>query len=99
MRGRGRPIATVLTDALAGRRGARLAAIASSFAEACGWPLAREVSVRAITRERRLVVVASSRGWADQVEALAPRIVARMNARLGREAAVGIDVRVGPLER
>jgi Dna[CI] antecedent, DciA len=99
MRGRGRPISTVLTDALAGRPSARLAAIAAAFAEACGWPLAREASVRAVTRERCLVIVASTRGWADQVEALGPRICARVNARLGREVASALDVRVGPLGR
>ncbi len=99
MRGRGRPIASVLTDALASRPDARLAALTAAFAEACGWPLAREVALRAITREGRLVAVASSRGWADQVTALGPRIRARMNARLGREVATGFDVRVGPLDR
>ena len=99
MRGRGRPIATVLTDALAGRREARLTAVAAAFAEACGWPLAREVSVRAVARDGRLLAVASSRGWADQIERLAPAICARVNARLGRSVASGIDVRVGPVER
>lgn len=99
MRGRGRPIATVLTDALAGRREARLTAVATAFAEACGWPLAREVSVRAVARDGRLLAVASSRGWADEVERLAPALCARVNARLGRPVASGLDVRVGPVER
>jgi len=99
MRGRGRPIATVLTDALAGRRDARLAALATAFSEACGWPLAREVSLRAVTRDRRLVVVASTQGWADQIEAVGPKVCARMNARLGRDVASALEVRVGPLGR
>lgn len=99
MRGRGRPIATVLIDALAGRADARLAATAAAFAEACGWPLAREVSLRAITRDGRLVAVASTRAWADQVAALEATIRARMNARLGGAVATGLDIRVGPLTR
>jgi hypothetical protein len=99
MRGRGRAIATVLADALAERPAARLPALAAAFAETCGWPLAREVALRAITREGCLVVVASSRAWADQVHALGPRIRARLNARLGRPIATGLDVRVGPLGR
>lgn len=99
MRGRARPIATVLTDALAARREARLAAVAAAFNEACGWPLAREVSLRAVARDGRLVAVASSRGWADEVERLAPALCARVNARLGRTVASGLDVRVGPVGR
>ena len=99
MRGRGRPIATVLADALRGRSEARPAAIAAAFVEACGWPLAREVALRATARDGRLVVVARTRVWADQLEALAPTIVARVNARLGRQVASGLDVRVGPLEK
>ena len=99
MRGRGRPIATVLTDALAARRDARLAAAAAAFAEACGWPLAREVSLRALTRDGRLMVVASTSGWAEQVERLAPQLCQRINARLARTVAVGLEVRVGPLDR
>ncbi len=99
MRGRGRPIATVLADALAGRPCARRARVAAAFAEACGWPLAREVALRAITREGCLIAVASSAGWADQVGALGQEIRARVNARLGQEIATALEVRVGPLER
>ncbi len=99
MRGRGRPIATVLTDALARRPDGRPAALAAAFAEACGWPLSREAALRAVTREGCLVIVARSRGWADQVEALDTRIRAKMNARFGREVATALDVRVGPLDR
>jgi hypothetical protein len=99
VRGRGRSIATVLTDALARRSDARLAAVAAAFSEACGWPLAREVSLRAISADGCLIAVASTRGWADQVEALGNAIRAKVNARLGREVATRIDVRVGPLDR
>jgi Dna[CI] antecedent, DciA len=99
MRGRGRPIATVLADALRGRSEARPAAIAAAFSEACGWPLAREVALRARTRDGRLVVVARTRVWADQLEALAPIIVGRVNARLGPGIASALEVRVGPLEK
>jgi hypothetical protein len=99
MRGRGRPIATVLADALAGRPDALRAQVAAAFAEACGWPLSREVTLRALTRDGCLIAVARSRGWADQVVAFGPRIRARVNARLGREIATSLDVRVGPLDR
>ncbi len=99
MRGRGRPIATVLADALTGRAEARLPAVAAAFAEACGWPLSREVAVRALTRDGRLIAVASTRGWADQVEALGPTLRDRVNRRLGHTVATAIEVRVGPLDR
>ena len=99
MRGRGKPIASVLTDALLARADAHLAALAAAFSEACGWPLAREVAVRALTREGRLVAVASSSAWAEQVGRLAPALVAKVNARMGRTLVAGIDVRVGPLDR
>jgi hypothetical protein len=99
MRGRGRPISTVLADALSGRADARLAAAAAAFAEACGWPLAREVALRALTRDGCLIAVASTQAWADQVMALGPRIRARMNARLRQEVALRLEVRVGPLDR
>jgi len=99
MRGRGRPIATVLTDVLAPRADARAVALAAAFAEACGWPLSREVTLRAVNREGRLIAVASTRGWADQIASLGPTIRARMNARLGREVATALDVRVGPPDR
>jgi Dna[CI] antecedent, DciA len=99
MRGRGRSIAAVLGDALAGRPDASRARVAAAFAEACGWPLAREVALRAITREGCLIAVASSRGWADQITAFGPKIRAKVNARLGQEIATALDVRVGPLDR
>ncbi len=99
MRGRGRPIASVLADALASRKDARLAAVAAAFSEACGWPLAREVALKAVTRDGCLLAVASTRGWADLVEALSSVLQARVNARMGRPIANRLEVRVGPLDR
>jgi hypothetical protein len=99
MRGQGRQISTVLTDALIEQRGARAAALAAAFSEACGWPLSREASLRGLTQDGRLIIVASSQAWADQVNALGPRIRARVNARLGRPIATGMEIRVGPLAR
>ncbi len=89
----------MLADALSPRGEALRPAAAAAFAEALGWPLAREVQLRALTRDGRLLAVARSEQWADQVRALAPRIVERMNARLGPGTAVDVDVRLGPLER
>jgi hypothetical protein len=86
----------VLADALADRRDARLAAAAAAFAEACGQPLARECAARGLTRDGRLLVVASSAAWAAQVEVHAAALCARVNARLGALAVRGIDVRLGP---
>jgi hypothetical protein len=87
----------VLGDALAGRTEARLAAAAAAFAEACGFPLARETAARGLTIDGRLIVVARTAGWAAQVEANAPALCARVNARLGALAVRSLDVRVGPL--
>lgn len=99
MRGRQRAISTVLADALAGRRDAEPAALAAAFAEVCGWPLVREVSLRGLTHDGCLLTVASSQAWANQVLALGPRIRERLNARLGRRVATGLEVRVGPVQR
>jgi hypothetical protein len=99
MRGNRRHVSTVLVDALERRPEARLTAAAAAFAEALGRPLAREVQLRALTRDGRLLAVAASERWADQVRALATAIVDRMNARLGAGTATGLDVRVGPMER
>ena len=97
MRGRGRRISTVLADALHVRAGARPAALAAAFAEACGHPLCRESSLRGITREGVLIVVARTQEWASQLEALGPILCSRVNARLGQPVASAIQVRVGPL--
>lgn len=99
MRGKRRRIAAVLADALAPRREALRPATAAAFAEAVGWPLSREVQLRGLTRDGRLLAVARSEHWAVQIRALAPRIVERINERLGPGTAVDVDVRLGPLER
>lgn len=99
MRGKRRKIATVLADALSPRGEALRPAAAAAFAEAVGWPLSREVQLRALTRDGRLMAVARTEQWAEQVRALAPRIVERVNARLGSGTASNLDVRQGPLER
>ena len=99
MRGRGRPISTVLADALNEDRRALPALLAAVFAEACGWPLSREVALRGVTRDGRLIAVASAHSWAEQVERLAPILRSRINARVGREVVSALEVRVGPLGR
>jgi hypothetical protein len=97
MRGRGRRISTVLADALERRPGARPAVLAAAFAEACGHPLCREVSLRAVTREGLLIAVARTPEWASQLEALSGILCDRVNARVGQVVATGLEVRVGPL--
>lgn len=96
MRGRGRRISTVLADALELRPGARPAVLAAAFAEACGHPLCREASLKAITREGVLIAVARTPEWAAQLEALAPILCERVNARVGQQVATALQVRVGP---
>jgi hypothetical protein len=93
-RGRRRTLATTLSDALQGVPGAEAMALRSAFAEACGPRLAREASVRGVTRDRRLLVVVRTQDWAAQVTALAPVLCERVNARLGRVVAHGLDVHV-----
>ncbi len=91
-RGRRRTLASTLADALVGVPGAEPVALRSAFAEACGPRLAREVSMRGVTREGRLLVVVRTDAWATQVKALAPELCARVNARMGRAVAQGLDV-------
>lgn len=91
-RGRRRTLASTLADVLARDRAAQPVALAAAFAEACGPLLAREVSVRGVTRDGRLLVVVTSEAWASQVRALAPVLCERVNARLGRGVAAGLDV-------
>jgi predicted nucleic acid-binding Zn ribbon protein len=98
MRGRRRTLAAVLAQSLAGRQEAEPAAIAAAFAEACGARLAREVSFRGVLRDGRLLVLARSAAWATQVESLAPDLCERVNARLGRRVAAGLEVRVSSPE-
>jgi len=99
VRGRGRPIAGVLAEALGDRPGARASAAAAAFAEALGWPLTREVRLRALTREGELIAEASAERWAAEVRALAPQILERVGARLGPGVALALDVRVAHRER
>lgn len=96
MRGRRRTLASILAESLAARGAGQPAAIAAAFAEACGPRLAREASCRGVTRDGRLLVVVRSPQWAAQVETLADALLSRVNARLGRTAAVGLDVHVAP---
>jgi hypothetical protein len=91
-RGRRRTLASALSDALAGVPGAEAVTLRSAFAEACGPRLAREASVRGVTRDGRLLVVVRTEAWAAQVKALAPALCDRVNARLGRSVAHGLDV-------
>lgn len=94
MRGRRRTLASVLAESLAARGSGEPAAIAAAFAEACGPRLAREASCRGVMRDGRLLVLVRTRAWAAQVETLAPTLCSRVNSRLGRAAAVGLDVRI-----
>ncbi len=96
-RGRRGTLASVLAEALASRTEARLTAAAAAFAEACGWPLGREAAMRGLTQDGRLIVVARTAEWARQLDALSDAICARINGRLGRPVAKGLEVRVGPL--
>jgi hypothetical protein len=92
MRGRRRSLASTLADALRGVAGAEPVALRAAFAEACGPRLAQEASMRGVTREGRLLVVVRTRAWAAQVTALAPVLCERVNARMGRAVAHGLDV-------
>jgi len=96
MRGHRQTLASVLARTLAQHDGAFGAALAAAFAEACGPRLAREVSLRGPLKDGRLLVLARTAAWAAQVEALAPELCARVNARLGRHVASGLEVRVAP---
>jgi hypothetical protein len=93
-RGRRRTLATTLFDTLSGIPGAEPVALRSAFAEACGPRLAREASMRGVTREGRLLVVVRTHAWAAQVTALADALCERVNARMGRTVARGLDVHV-----
>ena len=93
-RGRRRTLAGVVAESLARRPEARRPAAAAAFAEACGWPLSRELTVRGLGPDGHLWVVASSPQWAHQVEGISAAIVARVNERLGRPVVTALDVRV-----
>ena len=96
VRGRRQTIAAVIAQALGRREEAQGTALAAAFAEACGPRLAREVSCRGALQDGRLLVLARTAAWAAQVEALAPQLCERVNARLWRPAAAGLEVRVAP---
>jgi predicted nucleic acid-binding Zn ribbon protein len=96
MRGRRQTLASVLARALAPHEQALGTALSAAFAEACGPRLAREVSLRGPLKDGRLLVLARTAAWAAQVEALAPELCARVNARFGRPVAHGLEVRIAP---
>jgi hypothetical protein len=93
MRGRRRTVAAVLAETLSKRPGAGQAALAAAFSEACGPRLAREASFRGVLKDGRLLVVASTPEWASQLVSAERLVCERVNARLGREAAAGLEVR------
>jgi len=88
-------VASALAEVLGRHRETGEAGIAAAFVEACGLRLARSASFRGVMRDGRLLVVVTDQAWADQLEALAGEICTRINARLGRTAAPGLDVRIG----
>lgn len=96
MRGRRRTLASALADALAQHPQAEAALLAAAFAEACGPRLAREASMRGLLRDGRLLVLVASPEWATQLAALEAALCARVNARLGRTVARGLEVRIAP---
>jgi predicted nucleic acid-binding Zn ribbon protein len=96
MRGRRRTVAAVLAEAFAKRPGAEPPAIAAAFAEACGPALARNASCRGLLKDGRLLVLARSQAWADQLAAAAPLLCERVNARLGRRVTEGLEIRLAP---
>jgi hypothetical protein len=98
-RGRRKSVATALAEVLGRHRETGEAAIAAAFIEACGQRLSRSASFRGVMRDGRLLVLVTDPEWAVQVEALADEICARINARLGRIAASGLDIRIGPIGR
>jgi predicted nucleic acid-binding Zn ribbon protein len=98
MRGRRRTLGSVLAQALAGRPAAADAALAAAVAEACGPRLSREVSCRGVTREGRLLLVASSDAWATELRRLERDLCLRVARRLGRPPAAGVQVHVATPE-
>lgn len=99
MRGKRKSVASALAEVLGRHRETGEAAIAAAFVEACGPRLARSASFRGVMRDGRLLVLVAEPEWAAQVEQLAGEICARVNARLGRTAARGLDIRIGPIGR
>ncbi len=52
--------------------------------------------MRGPLKDGRLLVLVRTAAWASQVEALAPELCERVNARLGRAVAAGLEVRIAP---
>jgi hypothetical protein len=52
--------------------------------------------MRGFSREGRLLVLVRTPDWGRQIQELEREICDRVNARLGRSAARGLDVRVAP---
>lgn len=96
MRGRRRTAAAALAEVLARMPGADASALITAFADACGPRLAREAAARGVLRDGRLLVLVRSEEWASQVRSLESELCARVNARLGKTVARGLEVRVGP---
>jgi hypothetical protein len=96
MRGTRRTIASLLAEGLAARGAGEPATIAAAFADACGPRLAREASCRGVLSDGKLLVVVRTPAWAAQIESLAPVLCGRVNERLGRRAAAGLQVHVAP---
>ena len=96
MRGRRKSVASALAEVLGRHRETGESAVAAAFVEACGQRLSRSASFRGVMRDGRLLVLVTDQAWATQVEALAEEICARINSRLGRPAARGLDIRIGP---
>lgn len=95
MRGQRRTIAAALAEALARTPGARTAALAAAFAEACGPRIAREASFRGPLSDGKLLILVRTEAWAEQLAALEGEICARVEARIGRGSAPGLHIRVG----
>ncbi len=84
-----------MAEVLARTPGARPAALAAAFAEACGPRLAREASFRGPLADGRLLVLVRTPSWAEQLAALEPEICTRIEARVGPGSAPGLHIRVG----
>ena len=95
MRGRRRTVAAALAEVLARTPGARTAALAAAFAEACGSRIAREASFRGSLPDGKLLILVRTDAWAEQIAVLEREICARVEARVGRGSAPGLHIRVG----
>ena len=98
MRGKKVSLASALAGALTARPGAGDAALAAAYHEACGPRLAQASSCRGLMADGRLLIVASSGAWAEQLGELESEICARVNARLRREVVRGLSIHLGSLE-